>query len=221
MRAWRPPGRLWAPCGPKVAARGARRPGPSKTASERLLAALGAWGPLGASWASPGPPGRPGEPPGGHFWCFFWRPAPEPLNFMLLDDCLSFFHYIFESFLTIGCRPCGKAGASVHLEKSRFRSELVSNLAFRPFARTAKKRRNEAKPEEGKHTKNTIKTAYGTKTKKHHFWSQTGAPNRSQDPLFRSWRPVSRKIDPKTRPRALLGASGGALLVTKPPASWP
>ena len=43
---------------------------------------------------------------------------------------------------------------------------------------------------------------------KHHFWSNNGAQNRSQDPLFRSWRPVSRKIDPKTRPRALLQSSG-------------
>ena len=45
--------------------------------------------------------------------------------------------------------------------------------------------------------------------KKHHFGSQNGSQNRSRDPLFRSWRPVSCKIDPKTRPRALLGASGG------------
>jgi hypothetical protein len=44
---------------------------------------------------------------------------------------------------------------------------------------------------------------------KRHFGSQNGSQNRSRDPLFRSWRPVSRKIDPKTRPRALLGASGG------------
>ena len=40
------------------------------------------------------------------------------------------------------------ASASVHLEKTRFRSEGVSNLAFRPFARTAKKRRNKANQEE-------------------------------------------------------------------------
>ena len=45
--------------------------------------------------------------------------------------------------------------------------------------------------------------------KKHHFGSQNGSQNRSRDPLFRSWRPVSCKINPKTRPRALLGASGG------------
>ena len=44
---------------------------------------------------------------------------------------------------------------------------------------------------------------------KHHFCSQNGSQHRSQDPLFRSWRPVSRKIDPKTRPRALWRASGG------------
>ena len=51
-----------------------------------------------------------------------------------------------------------------------------------------------------------IKTVYGTKTEKK--WSQNGSQNRSRDPLFRSWRPVSRKIDPKTCPRALLRASG-------------
>ena len=33
------------------------------------------------------------------------------------------------------------------------------------------------------------------------FGSQNGSKNRSRDPLFRSWRPVSRKIDPKTRPK--------------------
>ena len=42
-----------------------------------------------------------------------------------------------------------------------------------------------------------------------HLGSANGSQNRSRDPLFRSWRPVSCKIDPKTRPRALLGASGG------------
>ena len=64
MRAWRPAGRLWAPWGPRG------RPGPSKTASERLLggllAALGAflgpsWRLLGLSWPSRGAPG-------GHSW---------------------------------------------------------------------------------------------------------------------------------------------------------
>ena len=106
-----------------------------------------------------------------------------------------------KSFLTIGCRPCGKAGASVHLEKNRFRSERVSNLAFSAFCEHGKKRRNKVKQEEGKHANNIIKTTCGTKTKKHHIWSQNGAQNRSQYPLFRSWRPVSRKIDPKTRQR--------------------
>ena len=48
-----------------------------------------------------------------------------------------------------------------------------------------------------------------TSHNKRHFGSQNGSQNRSRDPLFRSWRPVSCKIDPKTRPRALLGASGG------------
>ena len=62
---------------------------------------------------------------------------------------LSFPMLFWKSFLAIGCRPCGKAGASVHLEKVRFRLESVSNLAFRPLARTAKKRKNKVNKEEG------------------------------------------------------------------------
>ena len=152
MRAWRPPGRLWAPCGPKVAAR----------SPERLLGGHWrlrgpSWGPLGASWASSGPPGGLPEDPGSLreaiFGAFFGGRRRDPeISCFLMIVCL--FSILFsKSFLTIGCRPCGKAGASVHLEKTRFRSERVSNLASRPFARTAKQRRNKAKKDEGKHTK--------------------------------------------------------------------
>ena len=69
--------------------------------------------------------------------------------------------------------------------------------------RTAKK--NRAQKRKKKRTPRTPSKSY----KKHHFGSQNGSRNRSRDPLFRSWRPVSRKVDPKTRPRAILGASGG------------
>ena len=65
--------------------------------------------------------------------------------------------------------------------------------------------KHRAQKRKTKRTPRTPPTSY----KKHHFGSQNGSQNRSRDPLFRSWRPVSRKIDPKTRPRALLGASGG------------
>ena len=65
--------------------------------------------------------------------------------------------------------------------------------------------KNRAQKRKKKHTPRTPPKSY----KKCHFGSQNGSQNRSRDPLFRSWRPVSCKIDPKTRPRALLGASGG------------
>ena len=65
--------------------------------------------------------------------------------------------------------------------------------------------KNRAQKRKKKRTPRTPPKSY----KKYHFGSQNGSQNRSRDPLFRSWRPVSRKIDPKTRPRALLGASGG------------
>ena len=64
--------------------------------------------------------------------------------------------------------------------------------------------KNRAQKRKKKHTPRTPPKSY----KKCHFGSQNGSQNRSRDPLFRSWRPVSRKIDPKTRPRALLRASG-------------
>ena len=99
---------------------------------------------------------------------------------------LSFSIRFWNLFLTIGCRPCGKAGASAHLEKTRFRSENVSNLAFRPFARTAKKLRNKAKKEEGKQTQNTINTSYGTKTKNN-----------------------QKKMEPTWLPKSIPEASGG------------
>ena len=103
---------------------------------------------------------------------------------MFNDVCFSFSHFIWSLFLTIGCRPCGKAGASVHLEKTRFRLEGVSNLAFRPFACTAKKHRNKAETEKRKHAKNTIRTAHGRKTK---------------NIIFK----IALKIDPKTHCFAL------------------
>ena len=69
--------------------------------------------------------------------------------------------------------------------------------------RTTKKIRTQQRKK--KRTPRTPPKSYN----KCHFGSQNGSQNRSRDPLFRSWRPVSCKIDPKTRPRALLGASGG------------
>ena len=69
--------------------------------------------------------------------------------------------------------------------------------------RTTKKHR--AQTHKKKRTPRTPPKSY----KKQQFGSQNGSQNRSRVPLFRSWRPVSCKIDPKTRPRALLGASGG------------
>ena len=71
--------------------------------------------------------------------------------------------------MAIGCRPCGKAGASVHLEQIRFRLEGVSNLAFRPFARTAKKRRNKVVKEEGTHTKHQRKKRIWTEDERTTF----------------------------------------------------
>ena len=68
--------------------------------------------------------------------------------------------------------------------------------------RTTKKNRTPKRKK--KRTPRTPPKSY----KKCHFGSQNGSQNRSRDPLFRSWRPVSRKIDPKTRPRTLLGDSG-------------
>ena len=71
MRAWRPPGRLWAPCGPKVAARSAsnrsswqpggapeaqknagRLSGPSWAALAAYVGGLApSWGPMWAALA--------------------------------------------------------------------------------------------------------------------------------------------------------------------------
>ena len=62
------------------------------------------WGPLGASWASSGLPGELPEVPGSLreviFGAFFGgrRRDPEIYDFMFFDDCLSFFHSIFEVF---------------------------------------------------------------------------------------------------------------------------
>ena len=124
MRAWRPPGRLRAPCGRPRLLGG-------------LLAALGpSWPLLGLSWPSRGAPGGSRGASGRSFLFFFGgrRRDPEISCFLMI----LYFSIIFlKSFLTIGCRPCGKAGTSAHLENTRFRSEGMSNLAFRPLACTA------------------------------------------------------------------------------------
>ena len=65
--------------------------------------------------------------------------------------------------------------------------------------------KNRAQKRKKKRTPRTPPKSY----KKYHFGSQNGSQKQFWDPLFRPWRPVSCKIDPKTRPRALLGTSGG------------
>ena len=152
-----------------------RQGGPrAKTASERLLggllAALGAllgpsWRFLGLSWAPGGLP-DPGILREVIFDVFFGGRRRDPeISCVLMIVCL-FSILCWRLFLTIGCRPCGKAGANAHLEKTRFRLESVSNLAFRPLACTAKKHRNKAEKEKRKQAKNTIRTALGRKTTK-------------------------------------------------------
>ena len=132
-----------------------------KTASERLLggllAALGAflgpsWRLLGLSWLSRGAPGGSRGASGRSVLVLFLEAGAGTLKFHVLDIfyiCSLF----FEVVLTIGFRPCGKAGASAHLENTRFRSERMSNLVFRPSACTAKKHINKAEKEKRKHAK--------------------------------------------------------------------
>ena len=57
---------------------------------------------------------------------FFLQAGAGTLEFHVFVMFLVFVSLLMlKSFLAIGCRPCGKAGASVHLKKSRFRLEGV------------------------------------------------------------------------------------------------
>ena len=144
--------RLWAHWQPQGGAQAPLRPPLSGSwgGSWRLLGP--SW-PLGPLLALPGGsrthPGRLREVIFGAF-LGGRRRDPEISCFLIIR--LSFSMLFLKSFLTIGCRPCGKAGASVHLEKTRFRSEVVSNLAFSAFCAHGEKRINKAKKEEGQQT---------------------------------------------------------------------
>ena len=121
----------------------------------RLGAVLGrSWRLLGPSWASRGAPRRLRRRFRHEILGDIFGSLPRELeNLLFLLIFCSFLCLFWVVFLAFCCLPCACAGASAHLEKTGFRSESVSNLAFRPFARTIKKRRNVVQPEEGKQTK--------------------------------------------------------------------
>ena len=133
---------------------------------------------MGPKWPPGGPQGGPLLAlPGGSrrvpgslreviFGAFFGGRRRDPdISAVLM--ILSFFSIQFlMSFLTIGCRPCGKAGASVHLEKTRFRSEGVEFGLSAFCAHGQKTHKKKQKKRREHRQQNTIKAAYATKTKK-------------------------------------------------------
>ena len=87
--------------------------------------------------------------------------------------------------------------------------EGIANFACRPFSRGAEKhiKTNKHRPHKGdeKRTPPTPRKS----SKKQHFQSQNGSQNRSRGLLERPSAPSAQQLGPKTRPRALLKASGG------------
>ena len=145
------PGGLWAASGAQGVSEGA-----SRSSFEGSWGALGgSWGllgsllaPLGVVLGLPrcprrlpeGPREGPGEPPGRHFGSFF-AAGPAGAEKVRKHMFASFLMTNFSVFFMFFHRLTGGAGASAHLEKTRFGVEGIQNFACRPFSRGTKNSR--------------------------------------------------------------------------------
>ena len=114
------------------------------------------------------------------------------------------------------------AGAKAEFEKLSKSIGFYSVICLRPLRAHGAENEHLRKSNSTTQEKRTPR-ALPKSNQKRHLGSQNGSQNRSREPLLRSWRPVSRKVtgkvDPKTRPRALLGAAGVKENIRRPKAA--